>query len=60
MPDYFASARGADKSLACPYLCIIMLLLLCPDAGQHIKELCKNINFAMEAKSKKLNCLSSC
>ena len=45
LPDYFASAREAYKSLACRNVCTITLLLLCPDTGQH--ELCKNINFAI-------------
>ena len=36
MPDYFTSARGAYKSLACRNFCIItLLLLLLPDTGQH-------------------------
>ena len=35
LPDYFASAREAYKSLACRSLCTITLLLLCPDTGQH-------------------------
>ena len=32
---YFARARGVYKSPACPNLCIIKLLLLWPDTGQH-------------------------
>ena len=35
MPLYFARARGAYKSPACRNLCIITLLLLWPDPGQH-------------------------
>ena len=31
LPDCFASAREAYKSLACGNLCTITLLLLCPD-----------------------------
>ena len=34
MPDYFASARGSYKSLACQKLCIIKLILLWPDTAQ--------------------------
>ena len=34
MPDYFSSARGAYKPLACQNLCIITLLLLWPGTGQ--------------------------
>ena len=66
LPDYYASAREAYKSLACRNLCTITLLLLCPDTGPGVRilgnigsELCKNINFAMETKAKKLNCLLS-
>ena len=62
--DYFAGAREAYKSLACPkfmynYVVIVVsgYWASCPDTGQ--QELCKNINFAMEIKAKKLNCLSS-
>ena len=33
---YFARARGVYKSPACRNLCIIKLLLLWPDTGQHI------------------------
>ena len=32
---YFARARGVYKSPVCPNLCIIKLLLLWPDTGQH-------------------------
>ena len=35
MPDYFVSAREAYESLARRHLCIIKLLLLWPDTGQH-------------------------
>ena len=64
MPDYFASAREVYKSLACRNLCTVTLLLLCPDTGPAVRILgnigaLQNINFAMETKAKKLNCLSS-
>ena len=39
MPDYFASAREAYKSLACRNLCTIMLLLLRPDTGPAVQIL---------------------
>ena len=41
LPDYFASAREAYKSLACRNLCTIMLLLLCPDSGPAVRILGK-------------------
>ena len=39
LPDYFASAREAYKSLACRNLCTITLLLLCPDTGPAVRIL---------------------
>ena len=39
LPDYFASAREAYKSLACRNLCTITLLLLCPDTGPSVRIL---------------------
>ena len=39
LPDYFASAREAYKSLACRNLCAITLLLLCPDTGPAVRIL---------------------
>ena len=39
LPDYFASAREAYKSLACRNLCTIMLLLLCSDTGPAVRIL---------------------
>ena len=41
LPDYFASAREAYKSLACRNLCTYVVIVLsgywasCPDTGQH-------------------------
>ena len=39
MPDYFASAREAYKSLVSRNLCTITLLLLCPDTGPAVRIL---------------------
>ena len=39
LPDYFASAREAYKSLACRNLCTMTLLLLCPDTGPAVRIL---------------------
>ena len=39
LPDYFASAREAYKSLACRNLCTMTLLLLCPDTGPVVRIL---------------------
>ena len=39
LPDYFAGAREAYKSLACRNLCTITLLLLCPDTGPAVRIL---------------------
>ena len=39
LPDYFATAREAYKSLACRNLCTITLLLLCPDTGPAVRIL---------------------
>ena len=39
LPDYFASAREAYKSLTCRNLCTITLLLLCPDTGPAVRIL---------------------
>ena len=39
LPDYFASAREAYKSLACRNLCAITLLLLCSDTEPAVRIL---------------------
>ena len=39
LPDCFASARGAYKSLAYRNLCTITLSLLCPDIGPAVRIL---------------------
>ena len=39
LPDYFAGAREAYKSLVCRNLCTITLLLLCPDTGPAVRIL---------------------
>ena len=39
LPDYFATAREAYKSLACRNLCTITLLLFCPDTGPAVRIL---------------------
>ena len=39
LPDYFASAREAYKSLACRNLCTITFLLLCADTGPAVRIL---------------------
>ena len=39
LPDYFATAREAYKSLACRNLCTITLLLLCLDTGPAVRIL---------------------
>ena len=39
LPDYFASAREAYKSLACRNLYTVTLLLLCPDTRPAVRIL---------------------
>ena len=39
LPDYFARAREADKSLACRNLCTVTLLLLSLDTGPAVRIL---------------------
>ena len=68
LPDYFASAREAYKSLACRNLCTITLLLLCPDTGPAVRILgnigespliCKrhksNVLFCQRKSDRRLN-----
>ena len=61
LPDYFASAREAYRSLACQYLRTITLLLLWPDTGTAgrildiiIIIIIGALHFAMETKARKI------
>ena len=56
LPNYFASAREAYKSLACRNLCTITLLLLWPDTGQH-RSSAKILISRWKQRQKKTSCL---
>ena len=62
LPDYFASAREAYKSLACRNLCTIIFesgyWTSYPDTGQH-RSSAKMLISRWKQREKKLNCLSS-
>ena len=51
MPDYFASAREAYKSLGCRNLCT-NVKLKCTDTGQNTVSLVNAIAFVFQSKRK--------